>query len=94
MKLPPTVVKGRKGQRSIADVIIETLWPIEEFACVPSKSLEELRVRCSEVLKFEVASSTLRSTLYRHPEFFQKAEKSTGPVQYLLCHKFVNQYRE
>jgi hypothetical protein len=73
---PPSLVRGRKGQLSVADCIVRVLWgngrPYSEW---PSKTLQQLQAEVSGLAKYSVGASTLRATLYNHPELFIRAEK-------------------
>lgn len=92
---PPSVILGRKGQASIADLLIRSLWPVD--ACeaeLPYKSLAEITEECRGALGFPVSSSTVRSTIYKHPEIFEKATKVGVNVYYRLCEQFVKVHSE
>jgi hypothetical protein len=83
--VPPSRVKGRKGRISVADCIVQTLWgngkPYKEW---PSKTLGQLQEEVSRLANYNVGSSTVRATLYSHPELFVRAEKITR-VQWKLA---------
>jgi len=66
------LIRGRKGQRSIADSLAKALtaprgsandWPALTFA--------ELARLASEDQGYAVQGSTIRSTVYSHPEIFE-----------------------
>ena len=88
-------VPGRKGKKSVADCLIHALMPAHEIDNhVLSKSIGDLRTICSLVLSFEVESSTIRSTLYRHPEIFQRDDRQNAAVQYRLSSEFLKRQHE
>lgn len=92
---PPSVVRGRKGQASIADLVVRSLWPLDgDDNELPCKSLAKITEDCRAALGFAVSSSTIRSTIYNHPEIFERAEKVGVEAYYRLCKKFVKIYIE
>lgn len=84
-------ISGRKGKASVADYLIHSLTPDENSNDEPpSKSIGDLTSCCAVGLGFEVASSTIRSTLYRHPEIFERDEDKCG-AHYKLSTGFVKE---
>lgn len=82
-------ISGRKGKVSIADLLIYALWPVNQFDTLIARSIEDLRSNCSSGLGFKVESSTVRSTLYRHPEIFQLRNKCGKIAYYGLADDFL-----
>jgi hypothetical protein len=88
---PPRLVAGRRGGISIVDALVEALWlrraernqsgSGEEW---PSLGLEELHKYVLDCLKYNVASASVRSAIYNHPEIFERASTSAGRVAYRL----------
>ena len=95
MPSPPSVIPGRKGQASIVDLVIRSLWPVNgSDSKLPCKSLAEITEECRSALGFLVGSSTVRSTIYKHPEIFEKSAKVGVEAYYRLCEKFVKAHSE
>lgn len=94
MNSAPSPIPGRKGQTSVANIVIHVLWPACISEDLPSKSLGDLQAICRAALAFDLSGSTLRSTLYRHPEIFEKACETQGKAFYRLTRKFIESNHE
>lgn len=76
-------IAGRRGQQSIADVMIEILSP--RNGEVVAMSIDDLTKGCCDKLKQDISASTIRSTLYRHKELFERVgKKASRPCLYRL----------
>lgn len=73
----PEFVKGRKGSLSIVDSMVRVLWRTMEGEW-SEKTFEELRSGVAAMQKYRIKSSTIRATVYQHPELFERVE--TKPV--------------
>lgn len=83
---PPSLVRGRKGQASVVDCLVALLWKVEDGGW-PAQSFEELRNGVSNMQGYEVGPSTIRSSIYKYPKFFQRAKGSGGRVLWTLTAK-------
>lgn len=73
---PPLCVKGRKGGISVADCLVRALWSTDrDYDEWPSKSFDQLQAEVSRSAGYPVSPSTIRSTIYGHPELFIRARK-------------------
>lgn len=90
----PTPIPGRKGKSSIANTLIQALWPAIPSNARPSRCLRELQSICAVSLSFDVSASSIRSILYRHPEIFEKAGRDAQGTHYRLSEEFVEKNYE
>lgn len=72
----PSFVKGRKGGISVADCIVRVLWSQPTGGHRSGKSLAELQAGATRIAGYAISASTIRATLYGHPELFIRAGKS------------------
>jgi len=92
MQIPnsPVYISGRRGQRSIADVLIEILSP--QNGVETEMSIKDLTKGCCDMLSQTISSSTVRSTLYRHKELFERvSKKASKPCLYRLTKKYCKE---
>lgn len=92
-----TSTPGRKGRISVADALIRLL---ERSARTGKKraleglSLADLRDGCASILEFDIASSTVRSVIYKKPTVFEKSGGVGRTVYYKLSDTFVKSRHE
>lgn len=80
----PVLVRGRKGQRSIADSLAKALTPSSRRTTEwPALTFGELATLVSEDQGYEVRASTIRSTIYGHAELFE-SNRVDGKVVWRL----------
>ena len=74
-----SVIAGRqrRGGQSVADVLVEILWGPSR-AQRPAHRIQDLQAQASKRLGYLVPASTIRSTIYNHPEAFER-EGPEGP---------------
>jgi hypothetical protein len=71
----PVLVRGRKGQRSIADSLARALaYTSGRKSAWPALTFAELVVFVSTDQGYDVRDSTVRSTVYGHPELFESSK--------------------
>src|SRR5690242_4929846 len=82
---PPFFVPGRRGGLSVVDAMVRALWekPGSERQW-PSMSIRELREQASLTLGYSVPPSSVRSSLYAHPDVFERCSVPPGRVAYRL----------
>ena len=73
VRKPHCLVQGRRGGLSVVDALISRLWQSDNVW--PSKSLSVLTRECVDVLGYAVSNSTVRATVYRYPEFFERDDQ-------------------
>ncbi len=84
---PPTFIQGRKGGVSIVDAMVRALWVRSDADGKddwPSLSLVDLQERASRALGYDVPSSSVRSSVYSHPDIFEKCTLAGAKVAYRL----------
>lgn len=71
---PPSFVAGRKGQVSVVDSLVAVLWkrPRHGGAGWPKLIFSELQELVSARQGYAVGPSTIRSSIYKHPELFDR----------------------
>jgi len=76
---PPSYIRGRKGAVSVVDAVVAALWRAHDGKDWPTRSLAELRAAVSATLGYAVAASTVRASVYDHPELFEKDPRGDAP---------------
>lgn len=79
----PSFVRGRKGQTSVIDCLVELLWKGENDDAWPARTFNDLRERVSKMQGYHVTSSTIRSSVYDHSDLFERA-KTPGQLRWRL----------
>lgn len=67
----PQFVKGRKGNISLVDCLVRSLWQTDN-GCWPARTFAQLRADVSELQGYNVALSTIRSSIYQYPQIFER----------------------
>ena len=80
-KAAPSFVKGRKGQISVVDCLVNALWKQGDSPW-PESTFGELRASVSKLQNYPVAPATIRSSVYQHLDIFERAE--CAPVRWRL----------
>lgn len=86
-QIPPSIVPGRRGGLSVADAIVQLLWPINSSSS--GLRIAELVEKCSKMLGYKVKDHTIRSVLYRHAGIFEKSSETGKKVVYRLTKSFM-----
>lgn len=82
---PPSFVNGRKGQTSLVDSLVSELWKTGSGSNAwPVLSFAELREQVSAKQGYSVANSTIRSTIYKYPQFFERVRGDDGSLHWKL----------
>lgn len=82
-------IPGRRGGTSVADAIVHAVQNDGH-----GLRINELALRCSEELGYEVKTSTIRSVLYRHAEMFEKSSGVGKKAVYRLTSNYIRGQHE
>ena len=78
----PQFVKGRKGHISVVDCLVRSLWRVNTGRW-PARTFAELRIAVSNLQGYDVASSTIRSSIYQYPQIFERV-RNNGSLRWRL----------
>lgn len=91
---PPSIIPGRKGRPSVADALVAALWPSQREREAPLLSIKILVEECNQRIGCVVQAATVRSTLYRHNEIFERVGTSPRSVLYRLTKNMINKHEK
>lgn len=77
------LASGRKSEISVADAIVKYLGQ----SGTGGSSLADITKSISECVGYEVPSATVRSTIYRHTEVFERVGMVDGKTFYRLSRR-------
>ena len=82
----PSFVKGRKGNTSVVDCMVRALWRTNDGVW-PERTFTELGAAVSAMQGYQVAASTIRSSVYQYPALFERVQPKGGPLRWKLTLK-------
>ena len=88
----PEFVKGRKGQLSVVDAMVRSLWLTQDGEW-PEKTFDEIRIAVSTLQGYPISSSTIRASTYQHSDVFERVGKKR-PIRLRLTEYARTRQRE